>query len=327
MSSKALALPAGATITIFGGSGFLGRHIVQALARQGYRMWVATRRPNQAMFLRPMGDVGQIELVQANIRDDASVRDALMGADAVINLVGILYESGKQKFDSVQSEGAQRVASLAAEQGIRTFIQMSAIGADDDSTSDYAVSKAEGEAAVLKAIPTAVILRPSIVFGPEDDFFNRFAALARISPFLPLIGGGKTKFQPVYVKDVAQAVVEVLARGIEGKIFELGGPEVYSFRDLMVLVLKTIRRERLLLPLPFFAAKFQAFFLQLLPSPLLTVDQVELLKSDNVVSAEAVSEARSLEDLGIVPTSPEAVIGTYLYRFRRTGQYEQITAG
>lgn len=327
MSSKALALPTGATITIFGGSGFLGRHIVQALARRGYRIRVAIRRPNQAMFLRPMGDVGQIELFQANIRDDASVREAVTGADAVINLVGILYEGGKQKFKAVQNEGAKRVADMAAEQGIKTFIQMSAIGADDESASDYATSKAAGEAAVLEAIPTAVILRPSIVFGPEDDFFNRFAALARISPFLPLIGGGKTKFQPVYVKDVAQAVVEVLARGIEGKTFELGGPEVYSFRELMALVLKTIRRERLLLPLPFFMAKFQAYFLQLLPSPLLTVDQVKLLESDNVVSAQALSDACTIEDLGIVPTSPETVIGTYLYRFRRTGQYEQITAG
>ncbi|MGB5093223.1 MAG: complex I NDUFA9 subunit family protein [Parvibaculum sp.] len=327
MTSTAKALPAGATITVFGGSGFLGRHIVQTLARRGYRLRVAVRRPNEAHFLRPMGDVGQIELVQANIRDDASVKAALTGAQGVVNLVGILHESGKQKFVSVQAEGAARVAGHAAELGVTTFVQMSAIGADAQSGSIYARSKAYGEAAVRKAMPEAVILRPSIVFGPEDDFFNRFADMARLSPFLPLIGGGKTKFQPVYVKDVAEAVARVIERGITGKTYELGGPEVMSFRDLMKLTLKVIRRERLLLPLPFFVASIQARFMQLLPKPLLTVDQVRLLRSDNVVSAQALAEGRTIEDLGIQPTAPQAILETYLYRFRRTGQYEQVTAG
>lgn len=327
MTSKAKPLPAGATITVFGGSGFLGRHIVQTLARRGYRLRVAIRKPNEAHFLRPMGDVGQIELVQANIRDDASVKAALSGAQGVVNLVGILYETGKQKFVTVQTEGAARIASLAAEAGITTFVQMSAIGADLESKSIYARSKAFGEEAVFRAVPDAVVLRPSIVFGPEDGFFNRFADIARLSPFLPLVGGGKTRFQPVYVKDVAEAVARVIERGESGKIIELGGPDVMSFRELMQLLLKVIRRERLLLPLPYLLASVMARFLQLLPNPLLTVDQVKLLRSDNVVSAEALAAGDTLEGLGIVPTAPETILSTYLYRFRRTGQYEQVTAG
>ena len=314
-------------VTVFGGSGFIGRHVVRALAKRGYRVRVACRRPDLAGHLQPLGNVGQIQAVQANLRVRWSVDRAVQGADHVVNLVGILHESGKQKFVSVQAEGAARVAGHAAELGVTTFVQMSAIGADAQSGSIYARSKAYGEAAVRKAMPEAVILRPSIVFGPEDDFFNRFADMARLSPFLPLIGGGKTKFQPVYVKDVAEAVARVIERGITGKTYELGGPEVMSFRDLMKLTLKVIRRERLLLPLPFFVASIQARFMQLLPKPLLTVDQVRLLRSDNVVSAQALAEGRTIEDLGIQPTAPQAILETYLYRFRRTGQYEQVTAG
>lgn len=320
-------LRSGATITVFGGSGFVGRHTVQALARQGYRVRVAVRRPNQAQFLRPMGAVGQVEPVQANIRDDASVAAAVAGADAVINLVGILYESGKQKFAAVQADGAARVARAAAAAGISTFVQVSAIGADPESPSVYARSKAEAETGVRAVLPGAIVLRPSIVFGPEDDFFNRFAAIARLSPALPLIGGGHTRFQPVYVKDVAAAIVAVLARAdASGRTYELGGPEVLTFRELMERLLNEIGRNRLLLPVPFALARLNAAFLQLLPRPLLTVDQVRLLAVDNVVSDAAQAERRTLEGLGIAPSALASVLPTYLYRFRRTGQFERASA-
>jgi uncharacterized protein YbjT (DUF2867 family) len=290
-------------VTVFGGSGFLGRHVVRALARRDFRIRAAVRRPDLAIHLQPLGRVGQIHAVQANIRYPATIEAAVRDADIVINLIGILFERGRQTFDLVQGAGAGHVARAASAAGAR-LVHVSALGADPDSPSVYARSKAAGEAAVLEAMPAAAVLRPSIVFGPEDDFFNRFAAMARMSPFLPLIGGGETRFQPVFVADVA----EVIARAAEGAtrpgtIYELGGPEVRTFRQLMQYVLATIERRRLLLPLPFGLAKLQAQVLQFMPKPLLTPDQVLLLKRDNVVSEAATREGRTLEGLGIDPTA------------------------
>ncbi len=305
-------------VTVFGGSGFVGRHVVRALARRGFRVRVAVRRPDLAGHLQPLGAVGQIHAVQANLRYPDSVKQAVAGAEIVINCVGILYETGRQKFDSVQARGAGAVAKAAAEAGARL------IGADAASPALYAQTKAAGEAAVLNETPDAVILRPSIVFGPEDDFFNRFAGLAQMSPALPLIGGGETKFQPVFVGDVAQAVMAAVdGRTKPGAAYELGGPSVKSFRDLMEFVLETTGRKRLLVPLPFGLARLQAKVLQLLPKPMLTVDQVELLRSDNVVSEAAKAERRTLEGLGIHPQSVEAVVPTYLWRFRKQGQFAE----
>ena len=315
-------LQPGALITVFGGSGFVGQHVVQALGRRGYRIRVAVRRPNEALFLKTSGVVGQIEPVQANIRDDASVSAAIHGASAVINLVGILSESGKQKFEAVQGEGAARVARLAKAAGVPIFIQMSSIGADEQSPSHYARSKAHGEAAVRAEYPDAAILRSSVIFGAEDNFFNRFAALARLFPVLPLVGGN-TSFQPVYVKDVAEAVARVLETDAgDGKVIELGGPAHLTMRELMEIMLHVIRRKRLLIPAPMALAKFKAFFLQMLPNPLLTVDQCRSLAIDNVVSEEARAEGRTLEGLGITPTAVQAILPSYLARFRRRGQYE-----
>jgi uncharacterized protein YbjT (DUF2867 family) len=323
----ATGLTRGCTITVFGGSGFLGRHVVQALARRGYRVRVGVRHPNEALYLRPMGDVGQVEPVQVNIRDERSVRLALQGSSAAINLVGLLYEKGRQRFETVHTLGAARIARAAKAAGIISLVHVSAIGADEESPSSYARSKALAEKALLEEMPEAVILRPSIIFGPEDGFFNLFAAIARLSPVLPLIGGGETRFQPVYVKNVADAVVAALEMPqARGRTYELGGPEIYTFRQLMQLVLHAINRNRLLVPLPFFAAKINAFFLQLAPKPLLTVDQVRLLAIDNVVSEEANAQGRNLAGLGVTPVSAEAILPTYLYRFRRTGQFEQMGA-
>jgi len=307
-------------VTVFGGSGFIGRYVVQRLARTGWQVRVAVRRPDEALFLKTAGDVGQVTPIAANIRDDRSVAAAVAGADAVVNLVGILYESGRQKFDDVQAKGAGRVAAAAKAAGAKHFIQISAIGADAGSASAYAKSKAGGEQSVKAAFPGATILRPSIVFGPEDDFFNRFAGLAMLSPALPLIGGGHTKFQPVYVADVAAAVEKSLGDpATAGKTYELGGPRSYSFRELLVLMLKEIGRCRLLVPLPFALATLQGAILQLLPMPLLTVDQVRLLKNDNVVGANALG----FKDLGLTPTSVEAVLPTYLDKFRPLGYYNR----
>jgi len=308
-------------ITVFGGSGFLGRHLVRALARRHYRIRVAVRRPDLAGFLQPLGRVGQIHAVQANVRHAGSVEAAVRDADAVINLVGILYERGRQRFDTVQAYGAEQVALAAANHGAR-MIQVSAIGADEHSPSGYARAKAEGEKAVFAGKPDATIFRPSIMLGPEDDFFNKFAAMARIMPALPLIGGGMTKFQPVFVGDVAEAI----ARAVEGKtkdgtVYELGGPEVRTFKELMQYVLDVTERSRLLIPLPFALTKFQAAFLQLLPKPLLTPDQVELLKTDNIVSAVAEAEGRTLSGLGIEPVAMESIVPSYLWRFRKTVQF------
>ena len=311
-------------ITIYGGSGFLGRHVVRALAKRGYRIRVAVRRPELAGHLQPLGLVGQINAVQANIRDAASVEAAARGAHVLINLVGILFERGRQRFDAVHTQGAANIAQAAKTHEAR-LVHVSAIGADENSPSRYARSKAKAEQLVLAARPDAVIMRPSIIFGPEDDFFNRFAALARISPALPLIGGGKTRFQPVFVGDVAAAIAEAVAGNARpGTIYELGGPDVRTFKELMRFVLKTIARKRLLVPLPFFVAKLKAAFLQFAPKPMLTPDQVELLRVDNVVSEAAINEGRTLRGLGISPETIEVIVPTYLWRFRKTGQYHTL---
>lgn len=305
-------------VTIIGGSGFLGRHMVRRLTEQGLRVRVAVRHPNEALYLQPLGGVGQIQFLQTNLRNPESVARAVSGADAVINLVGILYPTGKQNFDSVHVEGARHVAQACAQAGVGRLVHLSAVGADPESPSEYARSKAAGEEAVRGACPNATILRPSIVFGPEDDFFNRFAAYARILPFLPLIGGGKTRFQPIYVGDVAQAAVDAaLKPGFEGETYELGGPEVFSFREIYELILAETERKRPMIPVPFWVMRLNAWFLQLLPSPLLTVDQVRLLEQDNVVA----DEAKSLADFGISPTPVKAILPAYLGRFRKLGQF------
>lgn len=310
-------------VTVFGGSGFIGRHLVARLAAEGYRIRAAVRRPNDALFLKPMGDVGQIQLVQANIRHEASVRAAVAGADIVINLVGILFESGRQRFDSIHAAGAGSVAKAAADAGAKTLVHLSAIGADAQSASLYARSKAAGETAAREAFPKAIVIRPSIVFGPEDDFFNRFAQLATVSPVLPLIGGGNVKFQPVYVGDVADAILRaVKEKGAAGKTFELGGPKVYSFREIMEIVCKATDRERSLVPVPTFAASILAWFLEWLPKPMLTVDQVKLLRNDTVPNAAL----PGLSAFAIEPSSVEAITPTYLWRFRPSGQFTQKTA-
>ena len=313
--------PTDTLVTIFGGSGFIGRHLVRALAERGYRIRVAVRRPDLAGHLQPLGRVGQIHAVQANLRHADSVEAAARDSDVVINLVGILFERGPQRFDVIQAEGAAAVARAAAAIGAK-LIHGSAIGASASSPSLYAQTKAAGEAAVLAAVPSATILRPSIVFGPEDDFFNRFAAMARLSPVLPLVGGGRTRFQPVFVGDVAQAhLAAVEGRTKPGMIYELGGPEVKTFKELMQIMLATIERRRLLVPIPFWLAKLQATVLQFLPKPPLTPDQVELLKRDNVVSEEAIRDGHTLESLGIDPTAIAAVVPSYLWRFRKPGQF------
>jgi len=318
----AITLNNRALVTIYGGSGFIGRHVVRAIAKTGARMRVAVRRPELAGHLQPLGGVGQINAVQANVRFPDSLLAAAQGADAVINLVGILFPSGKQTFTSVMDEGARHVAEAARETGVQALVHISAIGADPESPSAYARSKAEGEAAVREAFPGAVILRPSVVFGPEDDFFNRFAALARIAPALPLIGGGNTKFQPVFAGDVAKAVVAGLTgKATSGAPYELGGPEVLTLKEVMQRVLTYTMRKRLLVPEPFWLAKLQAAVLQLLPKPLLTIDQVRQLETDNVVSEDAKRAGRTLEGLGIEPVAIAAVVPAYLEQYRPRGQF------
>ena len=300
-------------VTVFGGSGFLGRHIVRALVKRGWRVRVAVRRPNEALFLKTAGAVGQVAIMQANIRDEASVRKSVKGVDAVVNLVGILYETGKQKFSAVQAEGARTVAQSTADEGVQRFVQLSAIGASSESEAAYAQSKAAGEAAVLEAIPQAVILRPSLVIGPEDDFFNRFAKMAALAPALPLVGGGETLYQPVAVQDVAQATCEALENpDCGGKIYELGGPDIFSFKNLMEIMLSHTGQKRILTPLPFFAAQLISRFTQFLPNPPLTPDQVIMLRSDNIAD----DNLPGLGDLGIAPTPIESVLPHYLSRFK-----------
>ena len=315
-------------VTVFGGSGFVGAQVVRALAKRGYRVRVAVRRPGHAYRMRMLGDVGQIEVVQANVRAPESIARALSGAEACVNLVGVLYEGGRQKFQSLHAMGARNVAEAAAAAGVGRLVQISAIGADAESEAKYARTKALGEAAVREAFPAATILRPSIVFGRDDHFFNRFGQMATLSPVLPLIGGGETRFQPVFVGDVAAAVaIAVADASTAGRTYELGGPAVYSFKALMQLMLREIDRKRILLPIPFPAARVIGALAEvpssLLPiPPLLTADQVELLRSDNVVTAGALG----LADLGIEPTAVEAIIPSYLFRFRKGGQYAEALA-
>ena len=306
------------TATVFGGSGFLGRHLIRRLAKTGAVIRVAVRDPVAANFLKPMGDVGQIVPMRVDIGRDRDIAAAVAGADTVINLVGILYQRGSQRFRTVQAEGPARIARAAAATGARRLVHVSAIGADAHAPALYAQTKAEGETAMRENFAAAVIMRPSIMFGPEDQFFNRFAALTRIAPALPLIGGGHTRFQPVYVGDVADAIMVALQQPqAQGRLYELGGPRIYSFRQLMELMLREIGSHRALVPVPFAIAKLEAAFLEWLPVPPLTRDQVEMLKRDNVVSAGAAT----LADLGITPTAVESIIPTYLDRFRTGGRF------
>lgn len=315
-------------VTIYGGSGFVGRYIAQRMAREGWRVRVAVRRPNEAIFVKTYGSVGQVEPVLCNIRDDASVRLAMDGADAVVNCVGILNQVGKNKFDPVQHEGAERVARIAQESGVETMVHLSAIGADAESKSDYGRTKALGEEGVLQYMPNAMILRPSVIFGPEDGFFNRFASQARFGPILPF-AGGHVKMQPVYVDDVAEAAVKGVL-GVATGVYELGGPEVKTLKDILHVMLQTIHRRRLLLNLPMFVARFMAFGFDMLQAitfglftnGIITRDQLKMLANDNVVS----EGAQTLEDLGIKPTPTSAVLESYLWRFRPSGQYDAIKA-
>lgn len=308
-------------VTVFGGSGFIGRHTIRALAKRDFRIRVAVRRPDLAGHLQPLGRVGQIMPVQANVRYPDSVAAAARDADVVINLVGILAESGAQKFNAVQAEGAAAIAQAAAAEGAR-LVHVSAIGADENSESDYARTKAAGEKAAFAAVPSATVFRPSVVFGPEDQFTNRFAALARALPVLPLIGGD-TKLQPVFVGDVATAIADAVeGKARSGATYELGGPDELTMRQVQEYVLATIERSRLLVPLPFGLAKLKAMFLQFAPGPLkLTPDQVELLRTDNVVSQAAKDAGLTLQGLNITPTSLEHAGPAWLWRFRRTGQF------
>jgi NADH dehydrogenase len=301
--------------------------VVRALAKRDYRVRVAVRRPELAGHLQPTGRVGQIHAVQANLRYPASVEAAMRDSHVAINLVGILAEAGAQSFDAVQGLGAGAVAKAAAAAGAR-MVHVSAIGADDNSSSRYARSKAAGEKAVLAAVPSATILRPSVVFGPEDQFTNRFAALARMSPMLPLVGGGLTKMQPVYVGDVATAVADAVdGKAKAGATYEIGGPEVLTMREIMEIILATIERRRMLVSLPFGLAKFQSMFLQFAPGAFkLTPDQVALLRSDNVVSGAAKAAGLTLEGLGIAGDSLEAIAPQYLWRFRAAGQFQRKSA-
>ncbi|MBA4791502.1 MAG: complex I NDUFA9 subunit family protein [Rhizobiales bacterium] len=311
-------------VTVFGGSGFLGRYVVRALARRGYRIRVAVRRPDLANFLLPLGYVGQIQLTQANVRYPDSVMAAAEGADAVVNLVGILAPGGRQSFAAVHAFGAKVIAAAASANGA-ALVHVSAIGADPDSPVGYARTKGEGEAAARAAVPSAIILRPSVIFGPEDRFFNRFAGLARLSPVLPLIGGGHTRFQPVFVADVAAAVERAVdGKAKAGTVYEVGGPEVRTFRELMELTLHEIGARRVLLDVPFGLADFQARFLEKLPGALLTRDQVAMLRHDNVVSDAATAEGRSLAGLGIAPAALGSVLPSYLWRFRKAGQFTRV---
>ncbi|MEM6902960.1 MAG: complex I NDUFA9 subunit family protein [Pseudomonadota bacterium] len=308
----------GKTATVFGGTGFLGRYVVQELTRAGYEVRIPTRAASRANRLRVSGVVGQVVPIQANISDPATVAKLVTGADVVINLVGILAENGRQKFQAIHAELPKRLAEAAAAAGVATMVHVSAIGADKESKAAYARTKALGEAAVLEAFPNATILRPSVVFGPEDEFLNRFGEMAMLAPFLPLIGGGVTRFQPVYVGDVADAVMAAInQREARGQIYELGGPRRYSFKQILQYINEETGRNRRLINLPFALAKFQGAVLERLPGQILTGDQVELLKTDNVVA----DDAKTLGDLGIDGTTLEVIAPTYLYRFRKGGRF------
>lgn len=314
-------------VTVFGGSGFLGKHVVRALVKEGWRVRVPVRSPHTAQELKVIGNVGQVQLMQANIRFPKSVERAVEGSDAVINLVALLFEAGKQSFEAVHVRGAEALAAAAKEAGVNNFVQVSSIGADSQSESDYARTKGEAEAIVQAAIPSADIMRPSVLFGPEDDFFNRFAGMAQFAPALPLIGGGETKMQPVYVGDVAQAIAKSVGQGTSGKTYELGGPQSYSFKELMQFTLETIDRKRFLAPVPWFAANMMGFMGEMsgyLPfiKPFLTRDQVKNLKVDNVVADDALA----FSDLGISLETIESIVPSYLGRFRKYGQFHEKRA-
>jgi len=303
-----------------GGSGFIGRYVVKRLAARGEVVPVGCRNAEEAKFLRTMGDVGQVEPLNVTIDDEVLLPAFLAGSGAVVNCVGILRESGSQTFERVHHIGPARIARFARDAGVERFVHISAIGADPRSPSAYARTKGAGEAALRDAFPTVTILRPSVVFGPEDQFFNRFASMAMISPVLPLIGGGKTRFQPIYVGDVADAVIKCLDDpATAGRTYELGGPKIYTFRELLELLLREIRRKRWFIDLPFGLAELQAKLMSILPNPPITSDQVELLKRDNIVSPGALT----LASLGITPTPVEAIVPTYLDRFRRGGWYQR----
>ncbi len=311
-------------VTVFGGSGFLGKHVVRALVAKGYRVRVPMRRPHIGMDLRVIGNVGQVQLMQANLRFEKSVQRAVEGSDAVINLVAVLYEAGQQSFEALHVRGAETLAKAVAAEGITNFVHVSAIGADKDSQSDYARTKGEGEEIVRKHVPTADILRPSIMFGNEDEFFNRFASMAQLSPALPLMGGGKTKFQPTYVADVADAIARRVEAEASAQTFELGGLQTYSFKELMQFMLETIGKKRLLVPVPWFAANMMGFGGEMIGAmpflePFLTRDQVKNLKNDNVVG----QDVQGFADLGIKPETIEAIVPSYLIKYRKYGEFHQ----
>lgn len=314
-------------VTVFGGSGFVGKYIVRALAERGYRVRIAMRRPHIGMDLKVLGNVGQIQLMQANLRFPNSIARAVEGADAVVNCVGLLFEAGRQNFEALHVDGVETIAKAAAAAGIVNVVHVSAIGADKDSESEYARTKAQGEAVLREHVPSASILRPSIIFGREDEFFNKFAAMAGMAPALPLIGGGKTKFQPVYVADVASAAAKLISDGADGGTYELGGPREYTFKELLQFTLETIDKKRLLAPLPWPVAKAMGFAGELagalpLIEPFLTRDQVILLQEDNVVA----DDAKGFAELGITPDALEAIVPTYLARYRKYGQFHESRA-
>lgn len=311
----------GELVTVFGGSGFIGRILVQHLAKAGYRVRVAVRRPNSGLDVKPLGDLGQVHLTQANVRNKPSVEAAIKGSDYVVNLVGVLHESGNQTFGKIHDEGAGLVAEVAAAENIKALVHMSAIGADAESTAKYARSKAAGEAAVLKNYPNATIIRPSVVFGADDSFFNKFASMAKTFRMLPVICG-ETKFQPIFVGDVASAIVAILGNeDAAGQTYELGGPKQYSFRELLELVNKTTEQNVPMITIPIQLAYFQAFFLGMMPNPMVTIDQLRLMESDNVVS----EGAPGLSELGVTATPPEAEIPKYLVLYRPMGQFTPVS--
>ena len=305
-------------IALFGGSGFIGKHLIRNLTKMDYRIKIATRNPYLAGYLKPLGNPGQIELFKVNIFNEEDIKQFLMNCDLVINLVGILHETKKQKFKNVHADFPYLLSNLCNEFGIKKLVHISALGVREKHKSIYIQSKHEGEKNIQDTFKSSVILRPSVIFGPEDKFLNTFASLAQFSPALPLIGGGKTKFAPIYVGDVARAIVKALElNNSETKIYELGGPKNYSFKELMEILLNEIKKKRFLIPVPFGFAKFQSYFLQMFPNPLITPDQVELLKCHNIVSGNHLI----LKDLGITATSIESILPKYIYRFREGGQF------
>jgi len=304
--------------TIFGATGFIGRHLIRRLTEKDFRIIVATRSPYLHGYLKPLGDPGQIDLEKVNLFDEKTLKVLLKNSNVVVNLVGILYETRKQKFENIHSKFPELLSKLCNEHGIEKFIHLSALGINEDVKSMYMRTKLQGEKNILNNFDNSIILRPSIVFGPEDNFFNQFASLSQFLPFLPLIGGGQTKFQPIYVGDVAKAIATILeTEEIDDKIYELGGAEIFTFQQLMNILLKEIQKRRFLIPIPFSIAKFMARILQLFPKPLITTDQIEMLKEDNVVS----NNYGTLLDLNIEPTTIESILPHYIYRFRKGGEF------